>query len=221
MSTDEQKPSQPAKPKLRALHRTTAAYRSEHEGHGFSDISEGYYLSAVMLHELGRDEATKVPANTSKYIPPSIVLYCCALDAYLNSILGRTQLITDRQELVQRSYEVATGSLGAEKMRDFVWILQLQNLVDEATIDKISILANLRGEVVHFVPVPNRQSEWRGRVLEAVRKAGVPPDQFQMLDSQAAMCRVELADWSRGLVDHVTAVIQNHFGWQPAFRAAD
>jgi hypothetical protein len=166
---------------------------------------------------MGREDAARVPANTSKYIPPAIVLYACALDAYINSILGRVQLYFDRVELKQRSYEIASSSLDSAKMRNFIHILQLGDLIDEATINKIAVFVNLRGEVVHFVPTPTPPNEWRGRVLEAVRQAGVPVDEFGMLDSQAALCRVELADWSQALVLQAATTIQDHFKWPPVF----
>lgn len=217
VSSDEKKRPIAPKPKLKTAHKMTSAYRSADDNLAFSDLSEGYYRSAVILHELGRDEAKKVLANTSTYIPPSIVLYCCALDAYLNSNLAKIHFATVRPELTQSCYKVADMSLSREKVEGFLWILQLGELLDQVLIDKIAILANLRGEVVHCLPIPDRKNQWRGRVLEAVRKAGVPKNQYEMLDSQAALCRVELADWSRALVDQVTDAIQKHFGGPSAF----
>lgn len=201
-------------------HKTAPAYRSDESKKMFSELTQAYWKSATTLH---REAISKRPSNNfsgSPMIAPSIVLYVSSLDSLLNSILARVQLFVDQEELNASCYEVAAEPLSKEKIKRFMFILQLSDFADQNLINKLGLLSNLRGEVVHFVPVPSPRNEWRGRVLEAVRSAGVSRDEMLGIDTNTAMTFFKVANWCRAIVLDTANHIQNELCWGPQLFAS-
>lgn len=202
-------------------HRMAIAYPSNQEGRGFSDLTQTYWRSATILHRLAVADAAQRPVPVSPMIPSCLALYLIAADSLMNSVLGRVQLYVGGENLNSFCYQAACEPLSAKKIRKFLFILQIVEFEDVDFLRKVQILANIRGEIVHFVPVPAQRNEWRGRVLEAARAAGVSTDEMSGLDWSTAMSFVKIGNWCREIVLDLAAHIEMSIGWPPQLYQSD
>ncbi|MEP3120945.1 MAG: hypothetical protein ABJO52_03630, partial [Nisaea sp.] len=196
-------------------HKTATAYQLDESKNMFSDLTQSYWRSATTLHREAILQRPSIDFPGSPMIASSIVLYIISLDSLLNSILARVHIFVDREDLNASCYEVAKESFSKKKIMRFMFILQLSDFADRNLLHKLSLLSNLRGEVVHFVPVPSPRNEWRCRVLEAVRSAGVSRDEMLGIDTNTAMTFFKVANWCRAIVLDTADHIQNELSLGP------
>lgn len=194
-------------------HKLAIAYQHDENWKGFSDLTYGYWESATRLHKLAEIDAAKRPLGVSPIVPSVVALYCICADSLINSVLGQVQLFIPKDDLKESCYSVACESLSSDKVGKFAYLLQVPSLADSVFLNKFGIMSNLRGEVIHFVPIPSKRNEWRGRVLEAVRAAGVSKERINGLDWSAAMTFIEIARWCQALVFDLCDRIEAHFNW--------
>ncbi|MGQ9366845.1 hypothetical protein [Azospirillum sp. ST 5-10] len=213
--SEEIKPPQRPRVAFRRIHLPVDAYKSEDNVKMFSDITHGHWDAATRLHRLAANDAATRTSCISPLVPSVVGIYCTAADCLLNSILGRIHLITRQEDLIESSYTVAISPFCRQKVEEFAYVLQVPELCDTKFLYQIAVLSNVRNEVFHFVPVPSKRSQWRRRVLEAVRAAGIKKSEMHGIDWAASLGFIKLADWARTTVLSLSRTIEHHMKWPP------
>ena len=178
------------------------AFEVDKPGKGFSVLSESYFHVGNKLRSLALEETDeKNKLRASRYNYGAIILYCAAVEAFLNENLAFSMFIhaekdndsDENRTIIKRIRILQEESLSAKKISAIFLSYTGDDLDHESQLycDMVSLI-NLRHVLLHYTPEFIEDNRWPQRLQNVIRRSGAP---IINTNWATALSFIEVANW--------------------------